>query len=879
METARWFGNLSDVLMVCVGLQPQTSQVMSNKTFLLPLPSPAGQSFRSENNNPAKADISHFTSFQQKAPSEKTTILAFAHRVRLGTYSKEIGRIRHYLAVGNEEEADRIKKSLPAVSLSGLVLEGPRAKAFDDGRFQHSGFMQGDFDAKDFSPRTAEEIRASLAADPHVQAAFLSPKNGVKAIIRIPVCQSPEEHKAAFYAAESYFRKQYGLELDKSTKDPVRLCYASYDPDAHVKNSPAMALPVADMDDSGGEPMDSKEADDQRGSTDAPDYKRLTEDEIRNMLACIPTRPDYDTWLKVSSAVWAATGDEAAGTALLKEWSPEEEPGQYSVKFKTRLTEITAGTLVHLARQHGYQFPSEKYNHDNVDVPEDVFPVPAGAIEYSTAAEIIFGTIGPQHRLFMRGGTVHEVVSDGSEPAHFIPITSERFCSLVEKFDRRVARREWQSDKENSDKGRYIWRSTRMPKNAAGVLLLTDEASSKLPPVRQLAACAVLTKNGVVLGRGYHAHAGGTYVTDGEIPPEMPVDVAVASILGLLDDFNFATPADKSRAVASILSPALKSGDWIDEDFPMDMAEAVQSQSGKTYRQKIVNRIYNEIPSAITAPRGGVGSLDEAISTALIKGRPFITIDNFRGKLDSTILEQATRGTGRVTCRGLRISADVATRPFNFQFSTNGAEFTRDMANRSIITRIRKQPADYRFKQFAEGSLEAHVAAQQAFYLGAVFSVIREWSRNGCPKTDETRHDFRGWCQTLDWIVQNIFKLAPLLDGHREEQARTANPALQWLRDVTIAARGAKQLQVALTTAHLVSIAEDAGIDFPGHSLGREEPHQRAGKILGKLFRDTDGQPIVVDGLTVTREERTVYVEGRGNELQKLYTIEQDTDG
>jgi hypothetical protein len=241
--------------------------------------------------------------------------------------------------------------------------------------------------------------------------------------------------------------------------------------------------------------------------------------------------------------------------------------------------------------------------------------------------------------------------------------------------------------------------------------------------------------------------------------------------------------------------------------------------------------------------------------------------------VDSTILEQAIRGVGRVSCRALRVSAEVDTQPFNWQLSTNGAEFTRDIANRSIITRIRKQGVGYQFKEYAEGSLEAHVVAQQAFYLGAVFSVIKEWLRNGCPTTDESRHDFRGWCRSLDWIVQRICGLAPLLDGHREEQARTANPAMQWLRDVTLAAQSSGQLGSELTTAQLVSIAEDAGIDFPGNSLNREEPHQRAGKILGRLYRDTDGHPVAVDGFIVVREERRIRVEGRGYEMQKIYTI------
>jgi hypothetical protein len=96
---------------------------------------------------------------------------------------------------------------------------------------------------------------------------------------------------------------------------------------------------------------------------------------------------------------------------------------------------------------------------------------------------------------------------------------------------------------------------------------------------------------------------------------------------------------------------------------------------------------------------------------------------------------------------------------------------------------------------------------------------------------------------------------------------------MQWLREVTMAARGAKLLDCELTTTQLVGIAEDAAIDFPGNAASKEEPPQRAGKLLGRVFKESDGQPVNVDGLTVTRTERVLHVEGRGNETQKIYTI------
>jgi hypothetical protein len=304
----------------------------------------------------------------------------------------------------------------------------------------------------------------------------------------------------------------------------------------------------------------------------------------------------------------------------------------------------------------------------------------------------------------------------------------------------------------------------------------------------------------------------------------------------------------------------------------MDLAEADQSQSGKTYRQKLVARLYNETPSVIVQPKGGVGSLDESVSRALIQGRPFIALDNIRGRVDSSTLESAIRGHGRVTCRASYMpNTEVDTSAFLWQFSTNGAELTRDLANRSIITRIRKQPESYTFHKYLEGDLLAHVKICHAAYLGAIFAVVRAWIKAGSPRTSEQRHNFGEWCQVLDWIVQNIFAMPPLLDGHKEEQARTANPRLQWLRDVAFAASSSKMLSRELTTTELCSIGDDAGIDLPGNPNSREEPHQRAGKILGLLFRESDGNPIAVDGFTISRNVVITYE--NGERTHRHYTI------
>ncbi|MBK1853700.1 hypothetical protein JO972_01905 [Verrucomicrobiaceae bacterium 5K15] len=503
-----------------------------------------------------------------------------------------------------------------------------------------------------------------------------------------------------------------------------------------------------------------------------------------------------------------------------------------------------------------------------IEIPDNIFPVPAGGIGNNAAAEIIFPAMGKMKRLFMRGFTVHEIVQ-GAEMDYLAPISPERLCSLVETAGSRIARREVK--KGDDGKKSTVWRSTTFPVNAAKILLETDASRQYLPTIRQLVNCPILTQEGKILTRGYHDHAGGTYIGAGHNPEEIPFNTAVGALLGILGDFEFATESDLSRAFASLISPALKMGDWINDDFPLDLAEATESQSGKTFRQKLVCRIYNEVPTSITLARGGVGSIDESISAALVKGRPFVTLANMRGKIDSTILEEALRGSGRVNCRTLRNSTEVDCRPFLWQFSTNGAELTRDLANRAIVTRIRKRPEGREWKEYAEGDLESHIIEHQNFYLGCVFSVLRAWKAKGQPTTKESRHDFRTWCRTLDGIVQ-LCGLRPLLDGHKEQQERTANPQLQWLREIILAAKPS-QYDAELYTHDLVNIAEDYGIEFPGNPYSKDEPNKRAGRILGKIFRDVGGEEIEVDGFIFSRNESPDYSdEGKGRTVKK-YTI------
>ena len=493
---------------------------------------------------------------------------------------------------------------------------------------------------------------------------------------------------------------------------------------------------------------------------------------------------------------------------------------------------------------------------ETAKIPDRVFPVPVNSVTFEDAGEIIFPVIAETKTIFMRDMQPCEIIEKEIDGATLNPLEPERFVALLDGYGHQVKRREMPTI---NGVPTLVWRKCNMPTNHAKTLFQTDAARNILPKISRILTAPIIVDGDkgfpVILQKGYHQHGGGTLITRGADVPVVPLNSAITMLKSLLDDFNFCTPSDASRAMASFISPALKFGDHLHCDFPIDFAEADQSQSGKTYRQKLVCAIYGETPSVIVEPKGGVGSLDESISNALIKGKPFLTIDNLRSKLDSTILETATRGHGTVQARALRTSTTIETRHYLWQISTNGAELTRDAANRCIVTKITKRPSSARYKHFPEGDLLQHVRANQNIYLGCVFAVVREWIDNGKPRSCESRHDFREWTQALDWIITEIMAMPQLMDGHREEQLRTANPALQWLRSIAIAVVKTRSGE-ELSASQLAELGEEEGIELPRRDSSKEDPSLIVGRIMGRLFKEAESDSITVERITVTKTER-----------------------
>jgi len=494
--------------------------------------------------------------------------------------------------------------------------------------------------------------------------------------------------------------------------------------------------------------------------------------------------------------------------------------------------------------------------------------------KFADTAKDLFPTM-VSHGNYYRQGPCVCIVQNLNSTYELHPIEPDEFRSLAEKLGPKLVRENW------GPTGGTQQLPANMKNDEAKVLLKAPE-KEMLSNVRGLVSFPVLT----VKDNKAHPHLEG-YDTHSEILvkprqdlPTLPsVADAVNTLNELFKDFSFQAPSDKSRAVAMFLTMALTTGRVMQTEVPMFFIEADKSQAGKGYLVDILAAIFNLEISYVPKHEGrGVGGQDESFYTALGRGNPLVMFDNWRGKLDSAALESfMTARSGMVPIRlPYQEPRGVDPRYYTLALTSNGCELTPDQANRTIFIRLRKQPDGYPFQEYSEGSLLEHVRANSKKYLAAIYAIASEWINAGCPTTTVSYNSYTIWARNLDWIVQNIFKLPPVLEKMEEEKKRVSSPAMTFLRQLAIAVAARNILKLPLKAGQLAEIAFDAGLAIPGlRMVGDDEAATKAiGMTMARAFGDDAS--ITADVYKVSRFERSVErKDGKGGSFKsKVYVFE-----
>jgi hypothetical protein len=171
------------------------------------------------------ASTTIFKGFSQ--PVEDKALMIMIKYIREGKYKEEVEKIRHLINNGDFDQADQLKKQLPAFTPSGTYEGGRKAELLK----MYSGYVHLDFDK--LNPDQLSEIFQKISEIPYTFACLRSPSgNGLKVFVQVTT--SAVEHETAYKQVQDFYEKELGILADPKCKDITRLCFVSYDPDLYL---------------------------------------------------------------------------------------------------------------------------------------------------------------------------------------------------------------------------------------------------------------------------------------------------------------------------------------------------------------------------------------------------------------------------------------------------------------------------------------------------------------------------------------------------------------------------------------------------------------------------------------------------------------------
>ena len=319
---------------------------------------------------------------------------AVVERIRTGARGlKEKTEMCNVLAQTDKAAYSELKNTLPAVTWGG-VFEKRKAEALRE----HTGYIVLDVD----DTLDTGSVLADFSQNPHVRFAFVSPSGqGIKPVIPVdPIPCDAKEHTQAFFAVLDVFDAyvQRDPKQIKAQKEVNRLCFLAWDPNP-VENP--NAIPVTwDPSDVSNEQQASDGEGWVGGSRAMP---AVDGSEASTVLEFVPRDLPYADWRNVGMAIKA----EGLPLSVWQEWCGGERLSSSGGWIQEDLerfwrsfggTGVTWATVVHLAKQNGYEPPRSSIRRP-VKLQKNVVSMLTETLEASRAF-LTQAVMNMKHRFF-----------------------------------------------------------------------------------------------------------------------------------------------------------------------------------------------------------------------------------------------------------------------------------------------------------------------------------------------------------------------------------------------------------------------------------------------------------------------------------------------
>ena len=168
--------------------------------------------------------VTYFDNFKTVNDPKFFSVDMVLERIRNGASKQLIEQLR--LIKDPEQQKDFKLNKLPLICFSGQFTRRA-AVAFKN----PSGLAIMDWD--DVQPESLRDLQTIIISEPYTYACWVSPRGGLKALIRIA---DADKYKEQYEALLDYFNAltiDY-CQADKANKDIARGCFESYDPDIYI---------------------------------------------------------------------------------------------------------------------------------------------------------------------------------------------------------------------------------------------------------------------------------------------------------------------------------------------------------------------------------------------------------------------------------------------------------------------------------------------------------------------------------------------------------------------------------------------------------------------------------------------------------------------
>jgi len=143
----------------------------------------------------------------------------------------------HRLALKNLSGDDKAQRQYKTNKMEAIAFNGEFSYRANANLIQHNGLATLDFDHCD-----GAELKEKIKQDKHVFSAFISPRGGLKVLIRMPIVDNDDEYKKILAQIHKHY-KIYGVKSDKSCKDIARLTFVSSDPELYINKKAQIFQP------------------------------------------------------------------------------------------------------------------------------------------------------------------------------------------------------------------------------------------------------------------------------------------------------------------------------------------------------------------------------------------------------------------------------------------------------------------------------------------------------------------------------------------------------------------------------------------------------------------------------------------------------------